>query len=77
MQTESMQCKLCTNAIQNLSNEVLTYPTKRCTNLNLKKEYIRAKPEKEKRKHVNNQWSTEIYERVVHNHNQRITRMIY
>ena len=55
MQTGRMQCKLCTNAVQNLSNEVLTYPTKRCTNLNLKKEYIRAKPENEKRKHVNNQ----------------------
>ena len=77
MQTGRMQCKLCTNAVQNLSNEVLTYPTKQYTNINLKKEYIRAKPEKERRKHVNNQWSTKIYERAVQNHNQRITHMIY
>ena len=71
-----MQCKLCMNAVQNLSNEVLTYPTKQYMNLNLKKEYIRAKPENEKRKHVNNQCSAEIYERAIQNHNQCITRMI-
>ena len=37
MQTGRMQCKLRTNAVQNLSNEVLTYPTKQCTNINFEK----------------------------------------
>ena len=77
VQIGRMQCKFYTNVVQTLSNEVLTYPTKQCTNLNLKKEYIRAKTPKEKRKHVKNQCSAEIYERVVKNHNQCITRMIY
>ena len=42
-----------------------------------KKEYIRAKTQKEKRKHINNQCSVEIYECAVQNHNQCITRMNY
>ena len=37
VQIGRMQCKLCTNAVQTLSNEVYTYPTKQCTPLNLKK----------------------------------------
>ena len=74
---DTCSAKLCTNAVQTLSNEVLTYPTKQCANLNLKKEYIRAKTQKEKCKHINNQCSAEIYERAVQNHNQCITRMIY
>ncbi|XP_073358022.1 uncharacterized protein [Aegilops tauschii subsp. strangulata] len=38
VQIGHMQCKLCTNAVHTLSNEVYTYPTKQCTPINLENE---------------------------------------
>ena len=48
VQIGRMQCKLCTNAVQTLSNEVYTYPTKQCTPLNLEKRIDKRKTQKEK-----------------------------
>ena len=74
VQIGHMQCKMCTNAVQTLSNEVYTYPTKQCTPLNLKKEYIRAKTRKEK---CDRYMSCGICEHAVQKHNQCSARMIY
>ena len=48
VQIGRMQCKLCTNAVQTLSNEVYTYPTKQCTPLNLEKQIDKRKNTKRK-----------------------------
>mgnify|MGYP000885040048 FL=1 len=48
VQIGRMQCKLCTNAVQTLSNEVYTYPTKQCTPLNLEKRIDKRKNTKRK-----------------------------
>ena len=67
VQIGCMQCKLCMNAVQTLSNEVYTYPIKQCTPLNLKKRIHKSKNTKRKtqpvyvvRKYVNVQYRTII-----------------
>ena len=52
VQIGRMQCKLCTNAVQTLSNEVYTYPTKQCTPLNLEKRIDKRKNTKRKMRSV-------------------------
>ena len=75
VQIGRMQCKLCTNAVQTLSNEVLT--NKAVHEPKFEKRMRKSKNTKRKTQTHKYQCSPEIYERAVQNHNQCITCMIY